>query len=75
MEKRLHIIPNGRVRDLSGHVVPEKGATVRMNTYWRRRIKDGDVSIVSPSPSKQTKNNNQQIIKSEFNQNLKEIKT
>lgn len=30
--------------------IPELGASVERTSYWLRRIKDGDVSIVPPVP-------------------------
>lgn len=39
-----------RVRDpVKGSALPENGADVPDNTFWRRRISDGDVSVVKPS--------------------------
>lgn len=36
-----------RVRDpVKGSALPENGADVPDNTFWRRRISDGDVSVV-----------------------------
>lgn len=35
-----------RLPDGSGHLAAE-GEAVLMSSYWRRRIKDGDVEIVS----------------------------
>lgn len=35
----------------SGHV-PEKGIKVKQNSYWLRRVKDGDLEIVEPKTNK-----------------------
>ena len=31
-----------------GLVIPETGLEVILNTYWNRRIKDGDVTVADP---------------------------
>lgn len=28
---------------VTGYALPEEGAEVEMNTYWHRRLRDGDV--------------------------------
>jgi len=35
-----------KVRAPDGSVLPAEGASIENNTYWRRRIIDGDVIIV-----------------------------
>ncbi|MCU8822775.1 DUF2635 domain-containing protein [Klebsiella quasipneumoniae] len=37
-----------------GEALPAKGAEVPDNTFWRRRLKDGDVSLVLEKGVKNT---------------------
>lgn len=48
-----------RVREADGTLLPAEGKTVPLNTYWRRRIKHGDVVPVNATknPTKQGKTN------------------
>jgi hypothetical protein len=41
-----------RVRDPEGGVLPPEGARVPENTFWLRRIQDGDVVLVSAELSR-----------------------
>lgn len=44
MSETLYVIPNGRVIDPdTRQPLPEKGQVVPRNTYWLRRLADGDV--------------------------------
>lgn len=36
----------------TGRPLPPEGASVVMDDYWRRRLKDGDIEIVTPVPVK-----------------------
>ncbi len=44
-----------KVRKPSGPLLDPEGEPVLMDTYWRRRLRDGDVEIVPPATSKKTK--------------------
>ncbi|WP_411197245.1 DUF2635 domain-containing protein [Klebsiella variicola] len=37
-----------------GEALPKEGAEVPDNTFWRRRLKDGDVSLVLEKSEKNT---------------------
>lgn len=44
MSETLYVIPTGRVIDPdTRQPLPEKGQAVPRNTYWLRRLADGDV--------------------------------
>ncbi|PCJ57851.1 MAG: DUF2635 domain-containing protein [Rhodospirillaceae bacterium] len=42
-----HLIPKEglAVRDPRGGHLPREGRTVELTSYWRRRLRDGDVKI------------------------------
>lgn len=37
-----------RVRRPDGRLLPEAGGHVQMSSYWRRRLRDGDVEKAAP---------------------------
>lgn len=43
------------VRMPDGSLLPDAGKRVRLDTFWRRRIKFGDVEIVAEKPTKKPK--------------------
>lgn len=44
MTESMYVVPNGRVIDPETRKpLPEKGQHVPRNTYWLRRLNDGDV--------------------------------
>lgn len=46
-------VPGSVVRmPVTAYALPEDGAEVEMNTYWHRRLRDGDVVEVPPAPAK-----------------------
>lgn len=48
-EKTVILIPRpgSIIPDLRGGKLPPEGKRVKLNTYWSRRIKDGDVTVQS----------------------------
>lgn len=56
MSERLHVrpgFPGAIVRDPhTRRRLPAAGGHVPDNTYWRRRLREGDVILVVPEPSK-----------------------
>ncbi|SOD42330.1 Protein of unknown function [Nitrosovibrio sp. Nv4] len=38
--------PGLLVRMPNGNVLPAEGAEVEMNSYWLRRLEDGDIDVV-----------------------------
>ncbi len=45
--------PGLRVRDpMTRELLPETGATVPLNAFWRRRLEDGDVVRTEPRRGK-----------------------
>ncbi len=41
-----------RLRDpATGRTVPPEGAWVTEDNFWRRRIRDGDVTVAEPTPA------------------------
>ncbi len=59
MTEKVYLIPQGgkKVRDIDrGDHLPPEGREVDMQTYWRRRINDGDVTIgKKPAPARKPK--------------------
>lgn len=55
MDARLYVKPARpglRVVDPdSGLALPEEGAEIRTTTYWRRRIRCGDVEVLEGPPT------------------------
>jgi len=39
-------VPGSIVRDTNGTILPQEGELIPMSTYWRRRLKDGDIVLV-----------------------------
>lgn len=57
-EERVYLKPNKglKVRHPAGGHLPDEGSDVVLNTYWRRRMADGDVVKASkPKAVKQDK--------------------
>lgn len=46
--------PGLRVRMPNGNVLPAEGAAVAMNSYWLRRLEDGDVIEAGMPKSKKS---------------------
>lgn len=47
-----------KVRDPhTGNYLPEDGAEVELNTYWQRRLNDGDIVEVKPEKKTKSKDN------------------
>lgn len=46
MSKPVHLVPGEglKVRQPQGGYLPAEGATVVLDSYWRRRLADGSVS-------------------------------
>ena len=59
MSKRVTIKPRPGLRVMipeSRGFVPENGMPVNLNTYWLRRLRDGDVVLApQPGPAKRAK--------------------
>lgn len=51
---RVHLKPAEglKVRQPDGQVLPEEGKEVELTTYWRRRLRDGDVVEIKPATGK-----------------------
>lgn len=43
------------IRAPRGDVLPKEGREEELDSYWRRRIEDGDVEIVAAAPAKTNK--------------------
>lgn len=43
-----------RIRMPNGNILPTEGAEVELNSYWLRRLEEGDVDL-APLPSKEKK--------------------
>lgn len=55
MEKQtLKPAPGLKVRMPNGNHLPDGGAEVELNSYWLRRLNDGDVVQAAAKPNKQT---------------------
>lgn len=52
MQKFIKPAPGLHVRMPNGNVLPEEGAQVELNSYWLRRLADGDVIEVEKPKSK-----------------------
>lgn len=40
------------IRTPRGDVLPQEGREEELDSYWRRRLEDGDVEIVAAAPAK-----------------------
>ena len=50
-----HLVPAAglNVRDpATGEPLPAEGRAVRIDSYWLRRLRDGDVAAAKPAPKK-----------------------
>lgn len=45
MTEHLEPVAGRKVRTPEGGVLPPEGAAVEMTPFWRRRLKEGDVTI------------------------------
>lgn len=53
MQVKIKPVNKKRVLDLATKApIPEKGVTVELTTYWRRRIISGEVEIITEKKGK-----------------------
>jgi hypothetical protein len=58
MSEKVYVVPAAGLRVVdpaSGQPLPATGAEVERNTYWIRRLNDGDVTEGTPPASAATK--------------------
>ena len=60
MSRKLVKVVEGRMvrNPTSGLLIPQEGLSVQVNSFWLRRVKDGDVTLEDEQPEKATSHSN-----------------
>lgn len=53
----------------NGQIVPEAGLKVRLDKYWRRRLADGDVTLIEENKPKRKRPSKKAAIKETMTKN------